>query len=492
MFRNLDEKEKNFFAVFSIITLFVLLVSVSGVKADFTFPDSYVDVETVNWSSDQSGINSYCNQVFYHNASDRWYIIYAYDASSHDYNLRYSYSDSGDLSSWNNGGTIAGSSYLRTVQRSLQMVSAQYAWVYDNENEIGHLVKAEDDSSGGTYGLHYQNFTINNSTGVITFGSIRGLYTQTSGSCYPACDIALSQSNRPIISYTGIIDIGSGEAVVYLCDSINGYSDNWNAVQYTSGLGGGASITQIPTGNTSCLSITLDVDAVSPANYLYIDFGVTSNGSSPSQLTDNSLNRHGYLNGVDDIYGFGSSWNTTHGFIAYCDSSNDAYAFYFDFETLTFSDEVMYFESTGGQIGGHNSIVVNNNEAFLINKIWTTSNTNQDLEGTEMYNATYEGYFNSSTTQTVLDDYFNIYYDYCPLGVNMGKFTDNDDNTVIMIARGNEVSVTYWNVEGEFTTPSETETEETEIEVSTIFIFLAVISFCVIMYLIINAKKELG
>lgn len=477
-----------------IVLISVLLMTLTftvSIKADWTEDNVLTNVENLLWLyNDQNGIDSYNNQIFYEEDIQRWYILYSYDASSIDIYLRYAYSDVDDISSWTTGGTITGIGYIRTIPHGGQPPNTQYAWCYDNENDLGHLVFALDYSASTPYGLKYRNFTIDSGTGSITFGSVKELITQSSGNCFPSVDIALSYSNLPIIGYGGYYYMDGNacsNCTTLICDSTDGYNGNWEAVYFTQIEGYSAPVI-IPTGNESCITINLSLGTDNPAKYYEIDFNSPSNSSGTgTSLTSDSVATYNYANSLTDVWGFGVTYNTTHGFITYCNTSFDAQVFWFDFETMTISSEyniatypAYYYAS--------NCITMNNNEAFVICQYTTPITTfDRDILCCEMVDSSYEGYFNVSATDYILEDYTTTWSNYSPKGITVSRHSNSENVSLLMVHNGEYVSVTSTEVIGEFAT--EEPIEEPEVENNLIFIFGGVATFLIIFWLIIKAKK---
>ena len=274
---------------------------------------------------------------------------------------------------------------------------------------------------------------------------------QTAGSCYPTIDICLSQNNLPIIGYAGIIETGDINA--YFCDSIDGYNGNWNMFNSTSGLGGGSTVALIPTGNTTVLLIAIETDADGVLRVLEVESGITANSTAFINFSDSVLEQHNYYIGLDDNMGVGFSWNTTHGFISYCEGTQgDAMTFSFDFETLTRSDEIKYYDNGGsGFLGAYGGVTVHNNEPFVTcQKTAYVVSYPQSVIGNEYHDSLYDGYHNISASDFILESYALDWLDYSPHGINTAKTTDSDGNCVIMIAYSAYVCVTYFNVNGEY------------------------------------------
>ena len=475
--------------VLSLVFSFFVVGSIF-VKADWSTTGTIVNVENVALDTEQGGIVSSNSVIFYEEELDRWYILYVKDIESDDFQPYYSYSDSGNLSSWNNGGAFYHLSPNRLRRSTWQNLAGGYvSWVYDNENNLGHIVAVSDHTATTYAGFRYSNFTINIETGAVEFGSAKDILALT-GTTYVQVDICLSQNNLPIIALGGSYN-SNYYSYAWICDSIDGYNGNWQGVYYQPQYSN-SQISVIPTGNTSCIIINSDNYANNPLRYYSIDFGITSNSSGQGTIfSENSLWRYDLSNNID-VSTFGVAYNSTHGLITYCAVDYNAYAFLFDFETLTKTDEYL-IDNTGdaGHIKAFNGGVFETNEAFVTYYTTRFATENHDVRISEYHNALYEGYF--AINGAILDDYTTDYSSYSGFGMNTARMTDGNGINLIMLhgIDGQYIAVTYWNPEGEYVYIPEGEIEADFIDYNLLFILGGVASILTIMYIITIAKQEL-
>lgn len=439
-----------------VVTLFIGLVCAGvGVKADWVASDVVYDVENISSANEVSEWSSSSNQIFYVNSSDQWYILYADDLGTNDYSLKYSFSDVGDITTWNNGGVIT-STKIRDASYTGLAVGYQFAWVYSENNSIGHLVYLED-ATVISHGLFYQNFTITGGGGLI-FGSERELVDHDGGNVYGSVDIALAQTSEyPIIGYGGYWGIDYYTYGI-ICNSNDGYNGFWDWVYYQPQYHITA-VSIFPTGSRSCIIINGDGSTENPLLYFAIDFDSTSNSSGGgSVFSDNSLDRYDCLNNQDVVW-FGINYNTTHGAVHYSATDYNSYAFIFDFATITKTDE--YKTSYGGGSNTFttwNGLGIQDNEFFSVME--RRDATNKDVFGNEYHNSLYDGYFNYTAEEYILEDYSSLAWsEYSGSPVNTARMTDNNGVCLIMVENGAFVSVTYWTIDGEYAPTEEPEPE---------------------------------
>lgn len=417
-----------------ILTLVILAFPVFGT---WTTPNTFYDVENVNLDGEATGITS-CNSLsFYQESSQRWFILYTFDAGSNDFGLKYSYSDPNDWTAWNNGGTLNIGNYM-TTNNGADLASGMCAWCYDNENEIGHLIYLRFIATNGVY---YRNFTI--SGGSIVLGSEKGLLVNAFVA-YGSVDICLSFDNRPICAYGGWYNPYHSWACI--CDSTDGYNGAWSYVEFQPNfLGGGTAI--IPTGTDSCILLRTDHAVSNPIYQFTIEFGVTSNstgGGTP--FTDNSLWRYDLTNNVD-IDSFSVAYGEDHFLVIYTASDGDCYAFVVDYETLTKSDEYLVDDRGDGSSGIKMAMVGgiwSNDEPFVTYMDWWSASQNKSMWACEWDQAGYDGYFNTSAHSEILANWTTGYSVYSGWGANTARMLDANGGNLIMIHDGDYIAVTMW------------------------------------------------
>ena len=420
MKKNFNLKKRVIIGLFLLGTIFLFYCVNYLVYANFTFNGTLYNVED---DADGGGGWSSHSQSFYCEENDRWYILYPVDSSVNYFVGYYSFTDSGNLTTWNNGGAITGL-LVQTVQNFPKRTSL-LSWTYDNNNSLGHIVYVDTVATT----LNYKNFTID-VDGSIIGGSVKIL--PPSFCYYGVVDICLDPNGIPMISvftYTGADHFACG----YICDSSDGYNEEWTLTYFdpypTQTYG---SIMGIPLGESTLLIVAQSLTAQSPLRAFKIENGVTSNSSGQGTIfSDNSV--HFSNSGVSynyNVYGFmGCSWNSTHGTIQYCDySTHNPFIFSFDFDTLT--RDIEYQIGTEGESsywGIWNGVTVNNEEFFSVTLWYATGSTYSSLVANE-------NFYNSqvwNSTQIVLDE-FEDEYGWHYIGTCTSRFTDTNNNTLVL------------------------------------------------------------
>jgi len=421
-----------------------MIIHVDPVIADITINDVFYNVENI---VAQSNPHSYWSnqQIFWAEDEDRWYIIYPFDVSGTDqFLIKYSYSDSGDPTSWNNGGyTGGGMDQIRNTPISGMYVSAQVCWVYDNENDLGHYFYYADFSMGASVGCYYRNFTIDVG-GSLSWGNKRELQDVMTGTTYGSVDIALSHSGLPIVAFGGFYS-SDYHTWGSICDSIDGYNGAWTTIQYQPTMGH-QSISVIPTGDQSCVLISSNASAANPLKMFEIDFTSTSNSSGTgTTFSDRNVQRDTGYSSHHAV-----SYNSTHGCVNYIDASDlYNYVFIFDFDTMTRSTEYLADDYDGGEIWTLRSpgVSVNGNEFFTTCQTARATSEAKDIRANEYHNPSYDDYFNSSAAEVIVDDFTtsSIIYGMCT-----SRMTDDDDRALVKSGNGVYVGVAYVIFEGEY------------------------------------------
>ena len=441
-------KDKILFILLSNLILFSLISFSFQVNADVTTYDVLINVEDTGSDDMHFGFNPAGNQIFWNKNNNRWYIIYAYDVGAIDIYMKYSYSDVGDITTWNNGGHITSDKLCDSWLDNEPVKSAYFAWVFDSENDLGHLVFVHDTTSN-SMGLFYKNFTVE-VTGALSFGDIRALF-EPDTNVYMTVDICLSFSNIPIV---GLFGKYRHDTITYersfglMPNSINGYEDSWNWVYFKPSasmiLG-----SIIPTGDSSCVLVAQDIYLDAPLHIFSIAFGITSNSSgSGTVFSDNNILHVSTTQ--NQLFGsFGVSYNITHGMIHYTDlSTRDSFAFTFDFLTMTNSSEYQTQEDSGlytehRYAGG----TIENNEFFATALSFADAQSPY-INVTEYHNPLFDGYFNLSSSSVVVDNFPLI--SQTNNMMTTSRMCDDDGLSLIMTENDDFVAVTYFLAEGEY------------------------------------------
>lgn len=403
------------------------------------------------------------HRVFYNEDSQRWYFLYDKDGSSAPYyvNLAYYYSDSGDPSTWNDGGTlITALSYWQTSTMAVQCQTSNMAsWVYDNTNDIGHLAYVK--YTAGHPVLYYINFTFLGG-GAVSLGDSRIVWDNgTLSTNKGTVDICLTWDQKPVIVYGGC----SGTPYNYFVDiiynvdgnlydgALTWYTDN-PPVDYSRNH-----VSIMPTGNDSIIFLSTD-SAV--ARLLYgakITLGSTTNGSYTwEQFSDEAL----FVDQAPHdlwVVTYSSSYNTTHGFISYTrDSDHTLVSSVFDFATLTFSDEyeaIDYSSSVTTDWNFASGLCLDDNEPFVTSVV-SYGSYYAKCYINEYHQTGYTSYFNVSAQANVTDSIARGNGFEIPCG-QMAKNTNSVGYTLYCYSEGIDVRVLviYLNGEYEVLTPSD-------------------------------------
>lgn len=478
--------KKRVIIAFSLVLLMIFAygIGLQTVKGDWITTATLTDVEATFTTSDADGISSNNNLIFYDSLYDRWYILWTDDlGGTNDFIAKYAFSDTGDITSWNSGGNVP-TNYL-TTNSPKTLATSRVAWCFDNVNRIGHFCCADYDT-----GVQYMNFTIEVGGG-LTFGSLRTVWSD-SATLYGGVDMCTGHDYKPMFVYGGYID-STFQTVGFGCDSIDGYNGQWTKVYFRPVFGRNyPSI--IPTGNRTCIIIASDAFTETPLRYYEIDFDSTSNSTGTGTLfTDGSLYRWDLLNDCD-LLSYGVGYNSTHGVVSYCPTDGDLWAFVFDFDTMTKSDEYCVDDSGNSGAGWKcwfSGAVFETNEPFVGYMYWFSATTARDIRGNEYFQTGYEGYFNTSAHQDILTDYSSVYSNYHGSGGNQARMTDANGLNLYMVVDNTYVAVTSWTVEGQYPTPEPPEeTESFSVDNSLIFIIVGAISFIIIMALMTMAKGK--
>lgn len=451
------EKEKlnknRLIIVFSLVLLLWAFYCIGYVWASWTSPDTVVTIDNINSSAWTGGTASSSNQIFYSTSKNRWYMLYAkYTGGGKDHYGYYAYSNEGDLTYWNNGGVCTGK--IRASSYSGASCGYSLAWDYDNVNEIGHLVYLRDYTSGTPYGLYYRNFTIA-SNGALDFGTVRTLYAQSSLTFQGGIDLCLSHNGKPMISFIGNW-FNNARIYAIMCNSINGYSDSWTWILHTSGVAYISCSSIMPTGNSSC--VLFRQSGTNPIKVYPIDFTSTTNESITVTIFSDLNVETEVLTNNNYVWYYGISYNLTHGLVHYSDaSSKDAFAYLFDFETMTRTSEEKTCNFGDGSAyrcawtGG----TFHDNEAFTTNYNKVELAIPHDIWGNEYHNPAYDGFFNVSSGGPIANDYHSLAessYNGAPMTTS--RFCSPEGTNVIGCTTPSyTVSVTWWTVEGEYGEP---------------------------------------
>lgn len=412
---------------------------ISSAKADITPDLTPVIIEDCN-SNNNGGVTSgSSNQNFYDDEGDRWYVFYCYlSGSVYPY---YSYSDVGDTSSWNNGGNSfygIDSSFANDMKPYYD-----FAVYYDQENNLGHLCVGVRNVGE----LYYKNFTISVG-GSLTFGNAIKLYDASA--TVPISTDIVTDGTHIYIATSGYI---TGQySAVFICDSTDGYNGAWTFYLWKPHASYRTATNIIPLGDNKVMQITANGELASPLRYKIIEYGVTANatGDAGTVLTDSNCYQYNGMNN-NKIVSFGSAYNLTHAGIAYSDSSDkDLWAFIFDFETITKTDEYLAFDNGASYITPCADMTIINNEFFAFCVDGFPSNgADKDLILTEQHNPSYEGLFNTTGAVILIEDFDSDDWDYTYLGASITSHYNNDGEILVFYENGDNCMATSSLLVGE-------------------------------------------
>ena len=391
-------------------------------------------------------VASWNNHICYDNEGDRWYIIYAKDDGDWIYPV-YAYSDSGDLTTWN---TDSFNSYpiINDAHIGDLVFGSKVASVYDNENNIGHVIH----SSVPMTFFYYFNYTIAEG-GALVRGELLTFHNPSGAYTYDNVDICLSQDNKPMI----VINYYKAGMNIYsfLCDSIDGYNGNWEIWHSTDIPTSRNLVSIIPTGNTSALIMYASAYTSGSLQAQKIIYGTTLDNSAFSAFSDESVNQHQVYTSVEYTVHYGSSYNTTHGCISYeAESDNDVYTFIFDFETLTKTGEYLTDENIATDTLGWCGVTMDDNEFFTVCQESASGSIYQDLKYNEQHVTGFSP-FNKTQADFILEDFeYGNYQWGKPICIS--KFSINN-LSLIAFVYNEDLYITYGIFEGEYAEGEEEE-----------------------------------
>lgn len=417
-----------------VLALWLLLISALPlVYADITPSGSTVNVIDCQANNANAVSESSSSHIFYHAGLDRWYVFYGFLTGGYVYPY-YSYSDSGDPSTWNAGGnTMYGisNSWATHVKPPYQ-----FSVYYNETQNLGHL--AVNLLSAGE--IYYRNFTI--TTGSIDFGSI--VKIEDEGAVVSNSLDIYADSSRVYFGTVGYLD-GDYRACLWVCADLDGYNSAWQKYYWKpfDVTGYKATTALMPMNNGSILQFVANAQLASPLQYKMITPSVTSNSSSTgTTFSDNNVLQV-YESSQYYFTSWGLAYTEDYGCIVYADHSteNEAYAFIFDFETMTKSDEYLAFNFTSSNLAISCGASVHNEE-FFVSAIDAFDNdvTDKDYYITEYQATGYNGYFNYTGAVKVLDDYTND-WQYTGLGSSMYKYADLSNGTILLLSENNDYAV---------------------------------------------------
>ena len=483
MKKNFNLKRRILIGLFLLGIIFIFY-GIIFVNAEWTSPDTGYLIENIGSSNDQSAFTSASQKIFYCENNSRWYVLYPVDADVDDFCGYYSYSDADDPTTWNNGGMIG--MQMRSTATIGSAIGSQLAWTYSNNNSIGHIVTFWDTTGGANRGLYYANFTVE-PDGSLDFSS-RTKIIVMDGGCYGSVDIALSYDNHPIIGFGGLYN-ADYHHLAMICDTFNGHTGTWTVVEYQPQWAY-SDVAIIPTGNNTCLLLSANVNTVNPLKYYNIEFGVTSNSSgSGTSLTDLNVIKDGSQTS------YGVSYNLTHGCVHYIVTNYNCYAFIFDFETMTKTDE--YLTDSEGYEGYEKyyaGATIHKNEFFVTNKLKRMATGDKSIYGNEYHNPSYPSYFNASAIDYILYNYTQTYNTYHVDCMNTARMSINATGiNLIVYEQEGSVYATYWTLEGEYIGNGNGNDDGNGIEEfdwSGVKYWLAIIVFFIIVIFAIYIKKS--
>jgi len=381
------------------------------------------------------------DQSFYNSEADRWYALYPVQYSAGNYRLYYSYTDSGNYTTWTSGGAFTDAVLVASLAvDGCPVVSAWGSWVFDPENDLGHCAYYGRDDDA----LYYFNFTVNVVSGLLENGDEVALYDTASSGFKASVDICLDSNNYPMIAFTPPIDV-TFQNWVLICDSTDGFNGAWEVGYFDPGFTGRQQSTIIPMGSQKAMIISQDLTTENPLKYAIFEAGSITNGTSGTNFSDDSVWRASTSNVY--IGGIGVNYNSTHGCVAYtATTSDEVVAFVFDFLTLTKSDE---YPITSGMsnVVANPMVAVHDNEFFVL--CVESCLVNPDLYISEYHNASYGGFFNESQRIKLLDNFADATTSMY-LGSTVSRSTDDDGNVLILTEDGSYASCVFVTLTGEY------------------------------------------
>lgn len=434
----------------SIVLLLTFLAFAYGfysTYADFSIYDGVVydvydatltNLSNVGWSGH--------NQAFYSNISDRWYILYPVQYATGDYRLYYSYSDSGDFTTWNSGGTFTTQKLVQSLAvTNCPIVSAWGCWEWDETNSLGHCAYYDRDNDD----MYYFNFTINEANGQLVKGSEKKLYDFNSSGYKTAIDLDLDSNGYPIISFSNVV-VGSEFATyIYICDSIDGYNGNWSLVYWIPHSTSRHQSMTIPMGSGLFLSVSQNLASSNLLKAQAFNVASLSNATTGSTIGDNSA--YTFVDSSVYVGAISSNYNSTHGCIAYTDGTNkDVYTMLFDFDTLTFDGDYRVSQDISGNDILSPMVNIHNNEFFVSSLESTITGFTPDLFISEQVNPLYTGLFNVSQNTEIMTNFVDATGSNLKTPICSSRVTDDDGNILYLVENGTYASVVFATLEGEY------------------------------------------
>lgn len=420
--------------LFCIFFVFLLFSGFVGIAFGSWIPDGNKDTISNNISMGVSGLQ---NVMFYVASEDRYYAGYWYSTNGY---LYYSYTDSGDYSAWNSGGSTG--IVLKANPNNGLFVGNLYSWVYDNNNEIGYLTYVRC-NTGYWYA---RNFTT--SAGSISLGSEITLAKSSTGGAGVNLEFI---ENVVYAGISGWVDTGAGLTVANMVvKSTDGFATTM-ALTWDSGLYSTSNSIIFPVSEMEVIQVSASAYATSEAQLRakLLNFGKDSNGTDTgTAFSDNALYALTATNTVHFNF-WGGSYNSTHGCLVYEALSRDCYAFVFDFATMTRGSESMVLDGSGATVA-HLSVTVNLNEFFVF---WCDS-AKKDLVMVEQHDPLYEGIFNATAADFVYENAYTTQDPFSYNGANIMRIAEDNDGFVLCCFEGdsNTLFSTGVIVEGEYPT----------------------------------------
>ena len=447
--------KKNFIVLLSLIIL-CLPLFIININADIADSFTTSQLESIQTggrcvSAPQS------KQILYINSVNRWYIFYnQYDSATGNMYLKYSYSNLGDITSINNGGQCSHS--LISNAEASDYIYIQYGnWfsvLHDENNNIGHFFYARN-YYGQINDLYYRNFTISGD-GSLTFGSAILLFESQAASNKIFVNAHLGNDSIPVLCVEGYWDTEK-YIQMWKFDNYQVYSSSWECITVGYNVISSVHNTEIiPFGNEeNCyLIVSASAYADEPLYYAKFDFDTATNGSVSltSGFSVNTVNwEYCYDSARPSQSYFGISFNSTHACIAYSEGGSNhykVYAFLYDFETETKSNEYLCLEGFEGEYL-YPDVVIDENEFFVFAYREGLTTSNDSIIANE-YSRNGLSPFNVTNQKTVVSDIDS--HDFQPC-FSISSFT-NEGETVFIFSDDlpsfESINYGYGAIEGEY------------------------------------------
>jgi len=383
--------------LFIILIIFLFICSVKG---DISTGWTENTLETIS-NANIGGLASSGEAMFYNSLNDRWYMFYTYDSSTNRY-IRYSYTDSGDVTTVTNGG-VASHVLIGDANANDNIFSDYGNWfsvLYDEENLIGHLFYCVNNYGQPKY-LYYRNFTVLGG-GSLGFGTARELRTFSDASGKIFVSSCLDENNLPIFltsEYTSSLSVW-----MWKPSKIDLYTATFTKVEINENtLNNRCSLGLIPYQDNDFLIISANAYADESLYYARFDFDTATNLSVTlaTGFSDYTVNwEYDYDSTRPRSSYWGYSYNETDVGIVYAEGGSNykkAWFFMYDFATDTKGSEYLCLQAVDYI---YPDISIHDNEFFVFGYAENTT-TNYDYILANEYTNQYSGPFNV-TGQKVL------------------------------------------------------------------------------------------